>query len=879
MLLDTLNLILYNFHKTMQTEDYYMIYKDEHLNEISFPLGGIGSGSIGLAGNGMLKDWEIFNRPAKGSINGYSFFAVSAKYSNKKYCKVLNGDLTTNLNGIYSKKGFTGYGFGPDTKTMSGFPHFKNCEFKGEFPFAEIKFTDDDFPGDVILTAFNPFIPLDYDNSSIPAAFFKITFTNNTDEDIEYEAIFSVGNPYKGSLNIASEKDNLSMITLYNANVDKDDVNYGDLTVATIGDNTFAQEYWYRGQWMDSIETFWNEFVEKTPRIARTYDKPKENYKDTCSLVNTIKINSHSSASVCFVLSWNVPNNYNYWQIDREIYGINEPWKNYYATIFENSNASAEYSLKNWDMLYDRTMLFKNTLFTSTLDPVVLDAVSSTMSVLKSPTVLRLENGEFYGWEGVHEEEGSCEGTCQHVWNYAYALCFLFPKLERSIRDLEIEYNTFDTGEMRFRLPLPLGQKKIQIPGTMVKTEAPKFRACVDGQMGFIIKSYREWKISGDDQWLKDNWDTIKLILEYTWSSENADEWDKNKDGVLEGRQHHTLDMELFGPSAWLQGFYLGALKASIEMADYLGDIEKVKEYTEIFNKGYKWTKENLFNGEYFIHKVNLNDKSIPEHFDCMNYWNSETNEIKYQIGEGSSIDQLCGQWHANILGLGRLFDDEQIKIALKNMYKYNFKPSMRNHTNPWRNYSINDDAGAIMCDYPEHVYRPCNPVPYSTETMHGFEYEMAGLLISEGFIDEGITVIKSVRDKYQGHNRNPWNEIECGNNYARSMASFAFLPLFSGFTFDLPHKKIGFNPIINKDNFKCIWSLDCGWGYVEVSANTVTIKLLEGSITLSELELPFINEVKAFTLDSLNADFTHTEKSIIFKETTITREIVIEYI
>jgi len=855
-----------------------MIYKNEQLNEISFPLGGIGSGSIGLAGNGMLKDWEIFNRPSKGSLNGYSFFAVGAKNSEKKYCKVLNGDLTTNLNGIYSKKGFTGYGFGPDTKTMSGFPHFKNCEFDGEFPIANITFSDDDFPGEVKLTSFNPFIPLDYDNSSIPAAFFKITFTNNTDEDFEFESIFSVGNPYVGSKNTASQAGNISMITLSNPNVSKADTNYGDLTVATIGDNTFSQEYWYRGAWMDSIETFWNEFTEKTPRLKRTYDEPKENSKDTCSLVNTITVKANSSESVCFVLSWNVPTCYNYWVPETDEFYTDKTWKNYYATLFEDSKASAEYSLKNWDMLYERTLLFKDTLFSSTLDPVILDAVSSTMSVLKSPTVLRLENGEFYGWEGVHELSGSCEGTCQHVWNYAYALCFLFPELELSIRDLELDYNTYNTGEMRFRLPLPLRENLFDLPKSERLKNGPKFRACLDGQMGFIIKAYREWKISGNDQWLKDRWEQIKTILEYAWSPENADEWDKNKDGVLEGRQHHTLDMELFGPSAWLQGFYLGALKSAIEMADYLGDTEKVKEYSEIFNKGYNWTKENLFNGEYFIHKVNLNDKSIPEHFDCMNYWNSETNEIKYQIGEGSSIDQLCGQWHANILGLGRLFDEEQIKTALKNMYKYNFKPSMRTHTNSWRNYSINDDAGAVMCDYPEHVYRPCHPVPYSTETMHGFEYEMAGLLISEGFIDEGITIIKSVRDKYQGHNRNPWNEIECGNNYARSMASFAFLPLFSGFTFDLPHKKIGFNPIVNKADFKCLWSLACGWGYVEISEATVTIKILEGDITLSALELPFINEVKSFTVDGTISDFTHTGKAVTFKETTVKNEIVIEY-
>ena len=843
-----------------------MIYRDDYLNEISFPIGGIGSGSIGLAGNGMLKDWEIYNRPAKGSIQGHSHFAVRAKKNGKTYCKVLNGDITTNLNGIYSKKNYIGFGFGPDRGTMCGFPHFKECEFDGEFPFAIITFSDEDFPGKVKLTAFNPFIPLDYDNSSIPAAFFKITFINDSDEDIEYLSVFSVCNPYAGTINKESTDGNLSMVTMYNANVDKNDKKYGDLTIATSGENCYTQEYWYRGQWMDAIETFWNEFTEKIPLNLRTYSE-KGAY-DTCSVGNTVTVGAKSEKSVCFVLSWNIPNCYNYWNPAKDEDGNDIMWKNYYTKLFKDSKASAEYSLKNWDMLYERTMLFKETLFSSTVDPVILEAISSTMSVLKTPTVLRLENGEFYGWEGVHELEGSCEGTCQHVWNYAYALCFMFPKLERSIRDLELKYTTKESGEMEFRLSLPLGRKE----------GGWRFRACLDGQMGFVIKFYRDWKISGDDKWLEENWKDIKRVLEFAWSPENEDEWDKNKDGVLEGRQHHTLDMEIFGPSSWLEGMYLCALKAGAEMAEYLGETEKAEEYMDIFEKGYKWTKENLFNGEYFIHKVDLDDRSIPEHFDCMNYWNEETGEIKYQVGEGSEIDQLLGQWHANILGLGDIFDKEQTKTALVNMYKYNFKKSMRGMTNTWRNFSINDDAGAIMCDYPEHIYKPCIPISYSTETMHGFEYQMAGLLMSEGFMDEGLSIVKSVRDKYNGKNRNPWNEIECGSNYARSMASFAMLPILSGFMFDMPKKKIGFNPIINEENFCSFWSLDMGWGKVNITKDKVELKVLEGSIELMEFAVPFAKDIKSVMIDGNEVGFLYQDESIYFDLCDISDEITIQY-
>ena len=57
----------------------YFLYTGRKTNEISFPLGGIGTGCIGLAGNGRLIDWEIFNKPNKGGLNGFSHFAIKAE--------------------------------------------------------------------------------------------------------------------------------------------------------------------------------------------------------------------------------------------------------------------------------------------------------------------------------------------------------------------------------------------------------------------------------------------------------------------------------------------------------------------------------------------------------------------------------------------------------------------------------------------------------------------------------------------------------------------------------------------------------------------------------------------------------------------------------
>src|SRR5690606_38458013 len=97
---------------------------------------------------------------------------------------------------------------------------------------------------------------------------------------------------------------------------------------------------------------------------------------------------------------------------------------------------------------------------------------------------------------------------------------------------------------------------------------------CADGHFGANIKTYREWKLCGDDDWLRALWPAIVKALEYAWSKDNPDLWDPEETGVLWGRQHHTLDMELFGPNAWLSSIYIAALAAAAEMAAAIEDSE-----------------------------------------------------------------------------------------------------------------------------------------------------------------------------------------------------------------------------------------------------------------------------------------------------------------
>lgn len=822
-------------------------YTDAHTAEISFPIGGIGTGCIGLAGNGRLIDWEIFNKPNKGSVNGFSHFAVKAERAGQLLdARVLNGELTGSYTGLFGRPWFfEGYGWGPLRESMGGMPHFEQHSFKGEYPFAEITFSDHNFPGNISLIAFNPFIPTNEDDSGLPAAFFEISLTNTTETPLDYTVVGVLGNVFRSQgFNEVSHDGQYHMLHIGTSDIATDAFEYGDLTLATDAPDCSYQEYWYRGTWTDALEIYWRDLMKPGKFQNRHYPREKRfvssgwHERDNANLAAHLTLAPGETRCVRFVITWNFPNNRNYWQHDvderAKAAGIPNGWKNYYATQWENSRVSAHYALQEWDRLHGATKLFKDSLFGSTLPPVAIDAISATMSVLKSPTILRLQDGTLYGWEGVGETEGCCYGSCTHVWNYAQTQAFLFPRLERSMRTANYRYNVDPDGGSHFRIQLPIGLKY------------SNFRPCADGQFGDVMKTYRDWKISGDTEWLRSLWPTIKKTIEFAWSDKNRDLWDPEKTGVLWGRQHHTLDMELFGPNAWLTGFYLGALKAAAEMAVALDEPEFAQELRSIFARGKTWADDHLFNGEYYGQVVDIKDYSLLEKFDREDdrttemYWSAEHGEIKYQIGEGVEIDMLIGQWHANLYGLGEIFDPEQTKTALAATFRYNFNSTMRNEYNPWRLFSLNNEGGLVICAWPEGRIKPMIPVPYSQETMTGFEWAAAIHMLQVGLIDEGMQCVEAIRNRYNGEKRNPWNEIECGSNYARAMASFGLLNAFSGFQFDMVSGVIGFAPIrMQAGEFRVFWSLDSAWGEFSTRESYSVLKVLYGELRLTELQLP----------------------------------------
>lgn len=820
-------------------------YRGRKLSQIAFPLGGIGTGSVSLSGTGALVDWEIFNRPNIGSTLPYTFFTLWAQAEgDAPVCKVVQGPPQPPFSG--SGPGtYRGFGFGVNRDTGAGLPHFRECVFHGQYPLAWIDLYDPDVPVQVTLEACNPFIPLNADDSSLPVAIFYVRLRNPGNKNVQISLAANlynaVGYPGEGSLNASSVGGSRNLyrddggvrgLYLYTEKHPPDDPRFGTMALVSWWPHVEHQTCWFRGAWFDALHKFWDEFSTTGTLQDRTCSDPSpDGTGDVGSIVLKATVLPDETVTLPLAICWHFPNFVKYWgRPPDEPLSARPIWKNYYATRFADAWAVATYVAQNAARLYDETRLFHDTLFASTFPTYVLDAASSQMSTLKSATCIRLTDGTLYGFEGCHTSAGCCEGSCTHVWNYDQTTPFLFPALERSMRNADYTYNLGADGHMGFRLQLPLG------------TPPWQFHAAADGQMGGVLKVYRDWKLCGDDEWLRWLWPSVRRALAYAWVA-----WDLDRDGVMEGVQHNTYDIEFWGPNSMIGSLYLGALRAAEEMARHLGETAQADEYRALYEHGRAKMDAELFNGEFYVQKVNPQAyKTSPLEPD-QSIGGQVPDQPKYQYGEGCLSDQLIGQWLATLAGLGYLFDAGHVRQALQSIFKYNRRTDFWHHANVQRIYALNDEKGLLLCTWPRGG-RPELPFPYSDEVWPGIEYQVAGHLIYEGLVDEGLSIVKGVRERFDGERRNPWNEFECGSHYARSMAAWGLITALSGFEFDAGQGHIGFAPRLLADDFCCFWSLDSGWGSFTQKCDgqrwTVTLKVLYGAVRIKSLGLRTVEPV-----------------------------------
>ena len=682
--------------------------------------------------------------------------------------------------------------------------NFENITFNGQYPKATVDFESPRLPVKATLKAYSPFIPLNLDDSSLPTTLMHYTIVNTSKEVIEVDLYGKLQNPVcmETQKNISGRLVNRVVNTTeYSAiNCSAEPLDGSDhilSTDQTIQNTNLTKQRDYGTMSLAIIGSRPKDFSLATENSdnADKYAAGKLNEKLVGMVGTTLKLKPGQSETISFVIAWNFPNFYAR-GVGNQLVGHS------YAARFSTSLDVIEYICENYSRLTTQTEKWVDTLYDSTLPYWLLDRIMANTSTLATTTCYRFKNGRFWAWEGI----GCCPGTCTHVWHYAQAPGRVFPEIER----IEREGVNFGIGQHE--------DGGIGMRTRLSDSNEPAH----DGQCGRILGAYRDHQMSPDDPFLRRIWPKVKKATEYLI------ELDGNGDGLIEGAQPNTLDAAWYGKVSFLQSLYIAALKAAQAMAVEMGDPEFAAECGRIAARGAE-TIEELFNGEYFIQ---IED---PAH----------KNEIG--VGPGCYIDQVFGQSWAHQVGLGYIFDkDKQIR-ALKSLWKYNFVPDVgpfRNRFKKGRWYAMPGDAGLVMCTWPKGGQNPNFDkhwqYTYFNECMSGFEWQVASHMVYEGMLKEGLAVSRAIHDRYDATLRNPYNEIECSDHYARAMASYGVFISICGFEYHGPKGYITFSPRLTPENFKAGFIAAEGWGTFsqqqEGNSQTEHIHLHWGRLTLRQM-------------------------------------------
>jgi uncharacterized protein (DUF608 family) len=822
------------------------IFSGDRLTQIAMPLGGIGAGCICVNGYGGLQDFSIANRPTttaqpEGFAASKAAFAVLHIKGKSPITKLVEGPFPVLK--IYDQ-GLQGEGY--RRGGFEGFPRFGQCSFKGEYPFGLVELSDAAVPLRIALTAWNPFIPLDDKNSSLPVVIMEYTLHNTSREPVEYEFSYHLSHLAPGCGKDESSGRNTAIpnrgVFFHNTEPQNAE-GYGSACLMAIGNAPKIKGMWLRspGWEFDSLSALWRELSTGTFSTNDGSNDIDTKGRNGGSVLLEGKLIPGESRTHPIVIAWHFPNCY--LQVGGEsseqqgAAGCRTqpddrpaPWRPYYASVWSDAQQVASYVEGNYASLRKRTDAFKEALFSSTLPPYVLDAVSANLGIMKSPTVLRLENGDIWGWEGCFTDAGCCHGSCTHVWNYAQAFPHLYPNLERTLRELELIRSMDENGHVTFRSALPEGPVKHD------------FHAASDGQLGGIMKVYRDWQISGDTSWLKQMYPLAKRSLDYCIRT-----WDPDHRGGLFEPHHNTYDIEFWGPDGMCTGIYLGALSAFKEMARGLGQSEDEKNYGELAKRCAEFMDQELFNGTYYQQKVQyegLRDTSFVKMVAKVDENSSEMQQLlkregpKYQYGSGCLSDGVIGVWMAQAYGIEVPLRLEHVHSSLHSIFENNFKADLAEHANAQRpGYAMGHEPGLLLCTWPKGG-RPTLPFVYSDEVWTGIEYQVASHLIAEGFVNQGLTIVKATRSRYDGRVRNPWNEYECGNYYARAMSSYALLGALSGFRYSAVQKTLWFGPQIEARPFKTFFCTASGFGIIQLDRDSLRVQMIEGELPLEKVVL-----------------------------------------
>ena len=811
------------------------VFAKDQRRAAALPLGGLGAGHVALCGDGALRQWQLHNIPNhRGHIPG-SFFAL----------RLMGVDPPSSIGRILQSAAVPGlenpapnvsdHETPGDSLASERWPFVDDTLFEVAYPYARIRYVDDALPVEVALEAVTPFVPLDADASGLPLVRYRFTLRNRSHEFVHGWLASSLQNSagwdgvtpirgnrcghYGGNVNRLIQRADRTAVLMDNPRLAETAAGAGQLLLSTSHPAAALPRFAAADDLLRYMSTLQAVYPERDmdPREIRRLIReravamsapvgpsaPGETWN--AAVVAAVGLEPGASVDVEFIHAWYFPNRY----VDFDHNGNGTSYRrssfflgNAYAARFGDVAEVHEYFESNRALLLGQSQAWADACSNTSGPDVIADIASAQGSLVRSPTVFRSEDGTLFGFEGSLGEStlnwnsdagGSCPLNCTHVWNYEQALSRMFPQLERTMRDTEFRIQGAD-GSIPHRVVVPLYLP--QLHGVVIGGPA---NAALDGMLGVFLKSYREVRQGAGIEWLTTSWPRLVLLLEHISRT-----WDTEGDGILRGEQPVTYDIALTGPNMFIGSLWLAALRAMQEMAQ-LVEPGMAARLGDRFTAASAAYDQLLWNGEYYA-QTDAGDR--------------------FDFGDGCLSDQLLGQWWAHQLELGHLLPVERVRSALAAIVRHNFRAGFTDFGVANRIFADGDDRGLVICSWP-NAGRPAVPVRYCDEVWTGIEYQVAAHCLMEGMADEGLLLLQSLRDRHDGTRRNPYNEVECGDHYARAMAGWSVVEASTGFRYDAVARRMSLHRTPQTFPFLA----GSGWGTVELAGSSLTVRCLGGVV------------------------------------------------
>jgi uncharacterized protein (DUF608 family) len=810
---------------------------------VALPLGGLGTGNVALAGDGSLRQWQLHNTPNHIGAVPNAFFAlrVSSVEPPLDVRRVLQ---STPVAPAPTPAPNVDDHLVPDEilLPLRSWAPVADTVYEAAYPFAAIDYVDAALPLDVRLEACTPFVPLDAEASSLPLVSFRFRLTNRGELPLHGWLVASQQNVvgwdgitpmdgarcplFGGNANRVERSAERTTIVMDCPAVAGEDRRAGEVALCTdhpaaaLPRCGSAREVL---RWVETLKalgpTIADDWSDEALRaaidaMASPWVVPAGASAPGTTWVGALAaafaLAAGASREIELLLAWSFPNR----AVDFDQFGggprpgAGARVGNWYSERHGGvRDVLATYAARRHELL-DASRAWAGELFGSSLPATVADLLAAQGSLVRSPTVFQTADGRLYGFEGGLGAStmnwngnvgGSCPLNCTHVWNYEQAVARLFPALERTMRETELDHVQAPDGSIPHRVVLPLDAA--QLHGTVIGGPADP---ALDGMLGAVLKAYREARQGAGLDWLARYRPKLERVMAHV-----EDQWDGDGDGVLTGRQPVTYDIDLHGANMFVGGLWLAALRTMQEIASALGDDADAERWGERFASASANYDRLLWNGEY--------------------YGQAEIGGA-HDFGDGCLADQLLGQWWAHQLELGHLLPAERIRSALEAIVAHNLREGFRDFRHGYRVFADEDDTGLLVCTWPRGG-RPTVPVRYCDEVWTGIEYQVAAHCIIDGLHAHGMRILEALRARYDGTRRNPYNEIECGDHYARAMAGWSVLEALTGFRYDALRSRIA----LRGDDGRFPFVAGTGWGRIAVTSDAIEIQVRGGRLALRE--------------------------------------------